>query len=57
MSARYAKTKAAEKRVICTEIMVSRKIDDHIHSCIGDEDHGDDHFCKGCHRWWGKRGA
>ena len=56
MSARYAKTKAAEKRVICTEIMVSRKIDDHIHFCIGDEDHGDDHFCKKCHRWWGKRG-
>jgi len=51
-----AQIKEARKRVICKKTMVSQKIDDHEHNCIGEEGHGEDHFCKRCHRWWGKRG-
>lgn len=53
---RMAQIKEARKRVICKKTMVSQKIDDHEHNCIGEEGHGEDHFCKRCHRWWGKRG-
>jgi hypothetical protein len=53
---RLPKVKEERKFKQCAVTMESKAIENHIHKCAGEHEHGEDHFCTSCMRWWGKKG-